>query len=381
MRGDKIPLELPEYVWDGLIPTRSITHIVGPSGVGKSTLAMFLAAAWTRGELTGKREKVVLAMTEDDEGMTTMPRFIAHGGIEKYVHIPEGAGDWEFPRDTNALRRAIGTTGSRIVIIDPLQGTVPGIVGQKGRRILGDLDKIAKELGVAIVFLHHFIKSAVNSKTVAQAIGGGYGVYGLPRSILLLGWEPPTLNDLLDRAILDNSDDDEEESEDEEEVEYDEDDEPEGERIVLAHEKHSLGPLHPSILFVRQSHPHPAAPDDPQQTISIFTQVKHVKHSALAVMHSVRNGSDIEDLGTPREQAKTLILALLAQTEEVGMRASELEGRVIGAGIAKVTVQRARTDLHKEHMIEPFQKKDKRGKTIGWRWRLIVPDTVEEIEE
>jgi hypothetical protein len=337
---------------------------------------MFLAAAWTRGELTGKREKVVLAMTEDDEGMTTMPRFIAHGGIEKYVHIPDGAGDWEFPRDNNALRRAIGSTGARIVIIDPLQGTVPGIVGQKGRRILGDLDKIAKELGVAIVFLHHFIKSAVNSKTVAQAIGGGYGVYGLPRSILLLGWEPPTLGDMLDRAILDNSDD---EDEDEESDVYEEDDEPEGERIVLAHEKHSLGGLHPSILFVRQTHPHPAAPDDPQKTISVFTQVKHVKYSALAVMHAVRDGG-IEDLGTPREQAKTLILALLAQCEQEGMRATELEGRVVGAGIARVTVQRARTDLHKEHMIEPVQKKDKRGKTIGWRWRLIVPDTIEEIE-
>ena len=48
-RGHTVPLAVPGYVWDGLVPAKAITHIVGASGVGKSTLAAPLAPAGREG--------------------------------------------------------------------------------------------------------------------------------------------------------------------------------------------------------------------------------------------------------------------------------------------------------------------------------------------
>jgi hypothetical protein len=45
--------------------------------VGKSTLASLLAARGTTGALTGGPEHVLMAMAEDDDSYTTMPRIIA----------------------------------------------------------------------------------------------------------------------------------------------------------------------------------------------------------------------------------------------------------------------------------------------------------------
>ncbi len=361
IRGDQIPLELPDYVWEGLVPLSAITHLVGPSGVGKSTLAAMLAARWTTGQLTGRPERVLMVMTEDSPSSTTIPRVIAHGGDPALIEMPER--QWNLPEDLGEIERTLGLTGARIVIFDPLQGILANIAGQGARKTLGLIHDMAERLGVAVVFLHHFIKSATRSKTVADAIGGGYGIYGIARSILVLGYEPV---DLIERMLKADSE------------EPDPDAEPEeaGERFVVAHEKHSFGPLHPSVLYVRQPAPHPAAPLDPEKSVGVFREVRQVHFTPLQVMHAVRAG-DLRETGRPREQAKALILMLLAQAEDGGLRGTELQGKVVGAGFSLHTMQRARADLFREGMIEPFQMRNQRGQAVVWRWRLVIPDTVE----
>ena len=178
IRGDQVPLELVDYVWRGLIPLKAITLIVGPSQVGKSTLAAMLAARWTKGQLTGHPERVLMVMTEDSASTTTIPRVIAHGGDPELIHVPER--QWRLPDDLYELERTLGLTGARIVILDPLQGIVGNVTGQGARMTMGKVHDMAERLGIAVVFLHHFIKNALRAKSVPDATGGGYGVYGLP---------------------------------------------------------------------------------------------------------------------------------------------------------------------------------------------------------
>jgi hypothetical protein len=372
--GDKVPMELPEYVWDGYVPTRCITLLVGSSGVGKSSFAAMLAARWSTGMLTGKPERVLMIMTEDTDETATIPRVEANGGDTSYVHVPATGKRWLFPRDIERLRLMVGETGAKIVILD--QGLVGGITTQVGRQALDEVHELADELGLAVIFLHHFIKSAAKAQRVSDAIGGGYGIYGLPRSVLVLGHEPsPSLLDRVFLTIIKQKNEDDHNGDDKD----DEEDEeiPTGERLVLGQEKHSFDIPSMSILYDRQKRIHPAAPDDPERSVAVFTEVRPVDYTPLQIMHAVPEGK-LREVGKPREQAKSLILMLLAQAEEQGMRATELEGRVTAAGYSQVTVQRARTDLHREGMIEPVQTKDAKGTTTGWRWRLVVPDTIEE---
>lgn len=365
VRGDQIPLELPEYVWDGLIPVNGVSLIVGPSGVGKSTFAMLLAAKWSTGELTGKPETVMAMMTEDKpDGLVTIPRFIVMGGDHTHIYCPPET-RWSFPRDIEKLKRAIGISGARIAILDPLRGMIRNITTQAGSETLDEIQDLAKELGVSIIFLHHYIKGATSAKTVGDAIGGGYGIYGIPRSILVMGWEPMDVTKLM--KIRQGQ------------IEPDPN-EPVGERIAMAHEKLSADPLHTSILYARQTQPHPAAPQDPQKSVSTFVEIRPVDYTPLQVMHAVREGH-LSEIGNASEQAKALILMLLANAGEDGLKSSELEGRVKAAGFSGKTMERARAELRAEGMIDraPSKKRNRLGKGYSHMiWHLVIPDTIED---
>lgn len=356
-RGSDVPFAAPRYVWDGLIPAGGISIIVGASGVGKSTLAALLAAKWTNGDLTGRREHVLMAMTEDSDSYTTMPRVDAHGGDLSRIHVPSGR-PWSFPRDLAAFEAVVAQSNARVVILDPLQQFVRSLASQAARETLGELRHMATEMEIALIFLHHFIKGTAQASSVMAAMGGGYGVYGVARSILVFGWEP---------GPDDDADEDDEDIEDEDT----------GVHLVLAHEKHSTGTRHPSILYTRDARPHPAAPKDPRAQVSILRELRQVPYTPFEVM---RAGSSVipgaAEKVRPRESAKRHILTLLSDAGAEGLPASELEARVKAAGHSLITVKRARADLADEGTIMKWQTKDGRGVTAGWRWRLAVPESV-----
>src|SRR4051794_5142550 len=106
-RGDEIFPREPEWVLEGRIPRGEISLIVGRDGTGKSTLMSVLAAAWTRGELTGRPERVHLNLAEDDVAAVTVPRLrAAHADLSELRFLYEGE-EWNFPRDAERLREYV----------------------------------------------------------------------------------------------------------------------------------------------------------------------------------------------------------------------------------------------------------------------------------
>jgi RecA-family ATPase len=136
MSKDKIYATLSEFdplpvdwFFPKLIPYGMLTVMEGDPGVGKSFIAMQLAAtASTGGKLpNGERvEKsgVLYCSTEDDPSYTIRPRIDAMGGDPDRIRIQENYspfGDEGFA----LLRREIREHKARFVVMDPFYAYVP----------------------------------------------------------------------------------------------------------------------------------------------------------------------------------------------------------------------------------------------------------------
>jgi hypothetical protein len=368
-RASDIQIEDQAYVWQRRLVAGAINLIAGPSKVGKSTLACHLAARLTQGDLSGKPEDVIMLLTEDSYARLTVPRFMVAGGDPKRLHVPDNDKRWSLPRDLDMLRDAITDTGARVVFLDPLQGIVPGLSSQAGREALDLIHEVAEATGTAIVLLCHFVKAHARAKKVEEAIAGGYGVYGIARSIHVFGWEPVSDADRLFRKMTDGRvgvlDDDEDDGD------PPDDDDPPGERLILAHEKISGEARQPSLLLVRSVVPSPTG--EIGRTMSLLTEVREVDMTPLVVAQAGDPDTPAERK-VGRDVARELALKVIAEASEDGVSASDLMARMTAAGISERTVVRARGQLADEGMICDKQVKNDEGRTVEWRWHLVVPD-------
>ena len=392
-RASDVQIEDPAYVWDRRLVAGAINLIAGPSKVGKSTLACHLAARLTQGDLSGKPEDVIMLLTEDSYAKLTVPRFIAAGGDRQRLHVPNNDQRWSLPRDLDLLRDAITDTGARVVFIDPLQGVVQGLSSQKGREALDAIHEVAEATGTAMVLLCHFVKSHARAKKVEEAIAGGYGVYGIARSIHVFGWEPVSVADRLfratrggdvglldddDRMGLDNDIDEHGRnrmglSADEEDDQHDPSgDDPPGERLVLSHEKISGEASQPSLLFVRSVVPSPTG--GLGRTMSVLTEVREIDMTPLAVAQAGDPRTALAKRKVGRDVARELALKVIVDAGEAGISASDLMAKMTAVGVAEQTFIRARKELADEGMIRDTQVKNDEGRTVEWRWHLVVPD-------
>src|SRR5262249_33269709 len=79
------------WAWEGRVPLGMVTLLVGMEGLGKSTLALDLAARLSRGQLAGalygRPVDVFVASTEDDRARVIVPRLRAAGADLARVHL------------------------------------------------------------------------------------------------------------------------------------------------------------------------------------------------------------------------------------------------------------------------------------------------------
>jgi putative DNA primase/helicase len=172
-RVSDIPAQELQWLWPGRIPLGKLPLFAGDPGLGKSFVALDIAAHVTRGEkwpdgeqCSGGPGSVIVLSAEDDPADTIRPRLEAAGADLNKVHIlqavrrdkPNGESRLEsfsLESDLVLLQDAVVSLGDvRLVVIDPISaylGSTDSHVNAKVRSLLSPLAELASSLRVVVL--------------------------------------------------------------------------------------------------------------------------------------------------------------------------------------------------------------------------------------
>jgi KaiC/GvpD/RAD55 family RecA-like ATPase len=183
-----------EWLWEQRIPRGEVTLIAGEGAVGKGQLLCDLAARVSQGwpmplcEDGSDPGSVILVTPEDDPNETMAWRLRAAGAdLARTFDLTmlESGAPFELPGSVAPLRALIEElkdTGHnpRLVVIDPLMAAIsrPISTNLAARRVIAPLMRMAKETGVAVVMVHHTVKSGqiAGSKGLTDVLRYAYTV-------------------------------------------------------------------------------------------------------------------------------------------------------------------------------------------------------------
>jgi hypothetical protein len=207
VRLDTVQPAAVEWLWRGWIPRRTVVLLDGDPGLGKSTIALDLAARVTRGwEMPpaggpcegAEPEGVLLLSAEDDLARTIRPRLDAAGADPALVWFLQAirTADDErppvLPWDLTLAEGMILEHDVRLVVVDPLMayldGNISSFKDQDVRRCMHRLTLLAHKTGAAILVIRHLNK-LVGGPALYRG-GGSIGIIGAVRSALLVGRDP-----------------------------------------------------------------------------------------------------------------------------------------------------------------------------------------------
>jgi RecA-family ATPase len=199
--------ERVEWLWAGRLPRGKVITLDGDPGVGKSTLALTLAAHVTTGRRWPDGQPcpvggVVLLTAEDGVADTVRPRLDAAGGDPSRVHVLDsvagGADQDGHPTfrpptiaDVPQLEALVTATGAVLVTVDVLMAHLPARSDshrdQDMRAVLSPLARMAERRRCAVVLLRHLNKGT--GKAIYRG-GGSIGIGGAGRVGWLVGRDP-----------------------------------------------------------------------------------------------------------------------------------------------------------------------------------------------
>lgn len=202
-RASDIKVEKVVWLVEPSIPLGSMAVIGGQPGLGKSQIAISLAAAVTTGKglpnggTFSDIGSVIILANEDDAARTIRPRLDAAGADTTKVHIVEGvaregqsdADLFQLDTDIRELRITAQLLGDvRLIIIDPpsayLGTKVDSYKDSDVRRVLTPLGALAQETGALIVLVVHLNKRTDGG--AQQRIGGSTAWVAAPRVAFLV---------------------------------------------------------------------------------------------------------------------------------------------------------------------------------------------------
>lgn len=214
IRLDQVKSKPIEWLWRGWIPAGKLSLLSGDPGLGKTTVAIDLAARMSVGRsmpgcsTTAKPSATLILTAEDDLADTVVPRIKAAGGdTSLIIAMPEVAdrtdGDGQpvlrmpsLPDDINRIRAIINHYAVKLVIVDPMMAYLSGNVDvhrdHDVRRVLSQLSRLAETTGAAVLLIRHLTKN-----TQVNAIhrgGGSVGITGAARSEILCAPDPADAN-------------------------------------------------------------------------------------------------------------------------------------------------------------------------------------------
>jgi hypothetical protein len=201
-----IQMESVHWLWHRRIPLGKLTLLDGDPGLGKTALALDLAARISTGAplesdgRIGSPAGVVILNAEDGLADTLRPRLDAAGADCTRIvafdldHIPM------LPTGLPVLRDAIRAVEAQLLIIDPIMAVLSASCDayrdQDVRLILRPLAALAQDTGVAVLLVRHLTKSP-GPKALYRG-GGSIAFSAAARSVLLVAPDP---NDPTDRIL------------------------------------------------------------------------------------------------------------------------------------------------------------------------------------
>jgi len=193
----EIKEEKVDFLTFPYIPLGKLSLITGDPNVGKTHIALAIAAAVTTGEPLpwepeqSRREpsNVIFESMEDGYGDTIKPRLMRLGADCERVHVIN-SGAHPLTLDDPRIERAIIKTGAKMVIFDPLTAYCNGFEASSSggiRPILTRLADVAAQTNCAIVCICHLNKSGGKSQYRTL---GSIDISAIARSVLTVGKLP-----------------------------------------------------------------------------------------------------------------------------------------------------------------------------------------------
>jgi hypothetical protein len=207
-----IRAERTRWLWEGRIPLRAPTLLVGREKLGKSTLTVALAAGVSRGtldgDLKGNPSSVLLLSYEDSAASTVKPRLLAAGAdparVFQAAALREGMRDLvSLPDDVDAIAAIVREHECRLVVVDPFSASLGAEINshrdQDIRRAIAALAQLAELENAALLLVAHFNKAA--SGDSLTRVLGSRGLTAAARSVLAFGKAPDAEDGSPDRVL------------------------------------------------------------------------------------------------------------------------------------------------------------------------------------
>lgn len=319
------------WLWEDakLIPRGELSMLIGHDGVGKTSIACQLAAAWSHED-----EVIFMSMLED--GDETIKAKLAGSGADLDMCVfqpnrPDGTRDahWMIPDDLGKIEAYLHATGATVAIFDSLDAHLSASpISHKARLALSSIHSMAARLKIPVLFLHHFNKGGTKT-SIDQAIGGARGIKAAFRCILVWG-DPFTGErfeggDGMTRATH-----------------------------ALAVHKNSYGPKwpqRPSMIYSSRVVDHPYWEGETMLQFDLIDSTPMISPDDIYAARHAKPESAKEEYVTARDVATTAILKLLSEHDD-WMPATELEDGAIAAGASQRTVKGTRANMQRHGLIE-----------------------------
>ncbi len=197
------------WLWDKHLPLGKITLLDGDPGMGKSLLALNLAARVSSGlpmpdGTPGQQGGVILIAPEDGAADTLKPRLEAAGGDPSRIlllNTVQGLDakkmqvvdrPFSLSQDLELLEQAIKQTNAVLVVLDPLMAVLGHNVDssrdQDIRAVFTPLAQLAERTGCAILLIRHLKKGSSHNALYRGA--GSIGIIAAARTGLLVAQDP-----------------------------------------------------------------------------------------------------------------------------------------------------------------------------------------------
>lgn len=317
IRASTITPEPISWLWKDWLACGKLHIIAGQSGVGKSTIAMKLAAIISAGGRwpDGTRAphgNVIIWSGEDDPKDTLVPRLEASGADLTRIYFvgsmkdEKGGRPFDPARDMEALLAVIKAVGgAALIIVDPIVSAVPGDSHKNAetRRGLQPLVDIAAELNAALVGITHFTKGT-EGKTPIERVTGSVAFGAFARIVMVAAKRQDGAGRLFARAAS------------------------------------NLSPDDGGFAYELQQTPMYSRPDI---TASVVAWGEAITGSAREMLAEAEAVKDDDGDGGALREAKDFLLDLLMDGP---LGAKECRAQASDAALSWRTVERAKTDLN-----------------------------------